>query len=71
MEVFERYFSHKPYYGSPPLQYTTHTGDTWYIFSYMGKIYALIDYISSMVNVDDKDTNLQSYLSSCDEIVIQ
>ena len=51
---------------------TLHILETHNIFfSYTGKIYALNDYFSSIANVDDKDTNLQSYFSSFDEIVIQ
>ena len=45
----------------PPLQYTTHTGESKYIFSDMGKINALNYYFSSIAIVDDKDTNLPSY----------
>ena len=60
-------FHTKPTMDLPPLQYTTHTGESKYIFSDMGKINALNDYFSSIANVDDKDTNLPSYYSLCDE----
>ena len=59
----------------PPLQYTTHSGESKYMFSDMGKSNALNDYFSSIANVDDNDTNLPSYYLLCDEkhsdIVIQ
>ena len=68
-------FHTKPTMDLPPLQYTTHTGESKYIFSDMGKINALNDYFSSIANVDDKETNLPSFYSLCDEtlsdIVIQ
>ena len=51
----------------PPIQYTTHTGDTKYIFSDMGKTNVLIDYFLSIVNVDVKNANWPSFYSLCDE----
>ena len=45
-------FHTKPTMDLPPLQYTTHTGESKYMFSDMGKINALNDYFSSIANVD-------------------
>ena len=47
-------FHTKPTMDLQPLQYTTHTGESKYIFSDMGKINALNDYFSSIANVDEK-----------------
>ena len=46
----------------PPIQYTTHTGDTKYIFSDMGKINVLNDYFLSIVNLDVKNANDQAFI---------
>ena len=55
-------FHIKPTMDFPPLQYTTHSGESKYMFSDMGKINALNDYFSSIANVDDKDTIYQAII---------